>query len=215
MNYPFVINENDIEETNIGWFREEFKNLNDKGFELKITDILKRNGWEFVEEGDYGATWKKDFCVMYTTTVHAVIGYKPEHIGGAWQYGLQWLECEYEYHDQEHGRRDLEDMYDGMRIALEHLLAKGIPFHPYSDVARQKEYWHLTNQEIKRNIDLINATRLLEFNYEAVKKDFNKNNKDNNFVDFMSKKENLDKNDEWMRDFLKADKEVKKNECKG
>ena len=126
MNYPFVINENDIQETNIGWFIEEFKNLNDKGFEMRITDILKRNGWEFVEDGDYGATWKKDFCVMYTTTVHAVIGYKPEHIGGAWQYGLQWLECEYEYHDQEHGRRDLEDMYDGMRIALEHLLAKGI-----------------------------------------------------------------------------------------
>ena len=148
---------------------------------------------------------------MYTTTVHAVIGYKPEHLDGAWQYGLQWLECEYEYHDQNHSRRDLEDMYDGMRIALEHLLAKGIPFHPHSDIARQKEYWHLTNQEIKRNIDLINATRLLEFNYEGVKKDFNKNNKDTNFVDFMSKKENL-KDNEWMRDFLKADKEVKKNE---
>ena len=211
MNYPFVLNKNDIEETNIGWFREEFKNLNDKGFELKITDILKKNGWEFVEDGDYGAEWKKDFCVTYTTTVHAVIGYKPEHLGGAWQYGLQWVECEYEYHDQNHSRRDLEDMYDGMRIALEHLLAKGIPFHPYSDIANQKEYWHLTNQEIKRNIDLINATRLLEFNYEAVKKDFNENNKDTNFVDFMSKKE-MFKDNEWMRDFLKADKEVKKND---
>ena len=57
---------------------------------------------------------------------------------------------------------------------------------------------------------MINATRLLEFNYEAVKKDFLKNNKDNdfNFVDFMSKRENL-KGNEWMRDFLKADKEVK------
>ena len=67
--------------------------------------------------------------------------------------------------------------------------------------------------EIKRNIDLINATRLLEFNYDAVKKDFEKNNKDNdfNFVDFMSKRENL-KGNEWMRDFLNADKEAKKNE---
>ena len=41
-NYPFVIKENDIEQTDIGWFREEFKNLNDKGFEIRITDILKK-----------------------------------------------------------------------------------------------------------------------------------------------------------------------------
>ena len=57
---------------------------------------------------------------------------------------------------------------------------------------------------------MINATRLLEFNYEAVKKDFLKNNKDNdfNFVDFMSKRENL-KGNEWMRDFINEDKEEK------
>ena len=211
MNYPFVINYNDIEEISIGWFEEEFKDISEIGFRSKIEDILIKNGWEFVEDCDYGAEWKKDFCVLYTTTVHAIIGYKQEHLTGAWQYGLQWLECEYEYHYQNHYKGDLEDMYDGMRIALEHLLAKGIPFHPYSDLARQKEYWHLTNQEIKRNIDLINATRLLEFNYKAVKKDFIKNNKDDDFVEFMSKKEVL-KDNQWMRDFLKADKEAKKNE---
>ena len=46
MNYPFVLKYNDIDETNIGWFIEEFKNLNDKGFEIRITDILKKNGSE-------------------------------------------------------------------------------------------------------------------------------------------------------------------------
>lgn len=209
MKYPFVINENDIEQVDIGWFREEFKNLSEAGFQLKIESILKNNGWEKVEEDDWGAKWKKDFIVTYTTTVYATIGYKPEHMDGCWKYGLQWLEAEYEY-DHAKSTGDLEDMKDAMRIAIEHLLAKGIPFHPYSDIARQKDYWHLTNQEIKRNIDLINATRLLEFNYEAVKKDFNENNKEIDFIEYMSKDNSKDNN--WIRDFIKTEKEKMKNE---
>lgn len=211
MKYPFEINENDIEQTDIGWFREEFKHKTDAGFEAAIINILKQNGWTLEEDGDWGATWEKTFCIRYKVNVRAIIGYKPEHLDGCGKYGIQWIECEYEYHDQPHGKSDLEDMYDGIRIAIEHLLAKGIPFHPCSDIARQKDYWHLTNQEIKRNIDLLNATRLLEFNYEAVKEWFNKGSNED-FVEFKSKKENRDRNDEWMSDFLEADKEAKKNE---
>lgn len=210
MNYPFAIKENDIQETNIGWFIEEFKNLNEHGFEIAITDILKRNGWEMVEDTDWGAKWKKDFCITYTTTVYITIGYKPYHLDGCGKYGVQWIEAEYEYHDQAHGKMDLVDMYEAMRIALEHLLAKGIPFHPDSDIAGQAAYWHLTYQEIKRNIDLLNATRLLEFNYKAVKKSFTENNKEIDFIEYMSK-DNY-KGNNWIRDFIKAEKEKIKNE---
>lgn len=204
MKYPFVINENDIQETNIGWFVEEFKNLDAYGFEMAITDILKKNGWKLDEDTDWGAVWKKDFCIEYTTTVYATIGYKPFHLDGCWKYGLQWLEGKYEYADQAHGKRDLTDMYEAMRIAIEHLLAKGIPFHPSSDIARQKDYWHLTNQEIKRNIDLLNATRLLEFNYKAVKAKFICEEEFEKHIN-----EDRHREYEWMREINREEKEKK------
>lgn len=206
MKYPFEINKNDIEQVDIGWFKYEFKYITNVSFEYRIEEILKKNGWEFVEEDEWGATWKKDFVIKSLSTIYAKIGYKEKHLDGAWKYGLQWLECDYQYKNP-YTKSDLKDMYECMRIALEHLLAKGIPFHPQSDIARQQEYWHLTNQEIKRNIDLLNATRLLEFNYNAVKKLCEKEqDKDYDFVKVMSKKDNLE-GDEWMWEFLNADKE--------
>lgn len=205
MKYPFEIKENDIEQVDIGWFREEFKHCTDSGFIVLIEDILKNNNWEFVEDTDYGGVWKKDFTIIYTTTVYATIGYKEEHLDGSHKYGLQWLECEYEYKDQAHSKMDMCDMYNAMRIALENLLAKGIPFHPESDTARQKDYWHLTHQEQKRNIDLLNATRLLEFNYLALKKLFK-----NNLVEMREYAER-ERENYWIMEFVVKDEN--KNGC--
>ena len=212
MKYPFVINENDIEQVDIGWFREEFKNLSEAGFQLKIESILKNNGWEKVEEDDWGAKWKKDFIVTYTTTVYATIGYKPEHMDGCWKYGLQWLEAEYEY-DHAKSTGDLEDMKEAMRIAIEHLLAKGIPFHPKSDIAKEKRknFYCFSNQEIKRNIDLLNATRLLEFNYKALK-DLLSEGKENFsmkewFENFRKDRFTYDGDEDWIIEFIKKEEE--------
>lgn len=207
MKYPFAIEYNLLNTpVDIGYIREVFKDLSDIGFEIEIKKRLELNRWEFVEDTEWGARWKKTFTCMYATTVIANIGYKEEHLDGCWSYGVIWLECEYE-NSEPHTLTDLKDMYDGMRIALEDLLAIGIPLNPRGDIIKQKEVWNLTNQEMKRNVDLINATRLLEFNYKAVK---NTCFKDSDIVKwFNDEKKDRHFDYWWMSEFI--EKEVAEN----
>ena len=168
MKYPFNIKKNLKNPREIGYIKEIFKDATIENFEFLITELLEKGGWKFVEEDDWGATWQKDFINVYRSTIHAIIGYKRTHLDMAWQYGVQWLEGEHEYQDQLLGMSDIKDITEALRLALADLLAIGIPYHPESDIAHNEDFYGLSYYDIKRNVDLLNATRLLEINCKAV-----------------------------------------------
>lgn len=179
MKYPSNIENNLRNPREIGYIKEIFKDATIEKFEFLITELLEKGGWKFVEEDDWGATWQKDFINVYHSTIHAIIGYKTTHLDGTWKYGVQWLEAEYESQDQPLGMSDIKDITEALKLALADLSAIGIPYHPESDIAHNQDFYGLSYYDIKRNVDLLNATRLLEINCKAVLKYIFEGDKEN------------------------------------
>lgn len=208
MKYPFEIGKNLKEPTKIETIKKEFRNATVKNFDYFITKLLQKGGWKFVEEDDWGATWKKDFVSSYRITVYAVIGYKETHLDECWQYGIKWLEGDYKYQGHPLSVSDIKDVTEGLKLGLADLLARGIPYHPYSDITMYKDFYGLSYYDQKRNIDLLNATRLLEINYKAVLKHVFEGNKEE-LIKFVHKKEDslCWKLNGWLREELENEEE--------
>lgn len=213
LKYPFAIKYNDLDVINIGYIKTVCDDINENGFAMYIEDTLKKYGWSFIEDTDTGAVWSKTFNVgVYDTEINAMIAYKPEHLDGCGLYGLMWIECDYEYSNRPLCFNDLKDIKECSLIAIEQLLAKGIPFHLHSDIFKHKEEYGLTYLHIKRNIDLLNATRLLEFNYVCEKEKIEESMPILEWWEKYVEDRERYRSYDWMRSFIEQEKnEVKEN----
>ena len=153
---------------------QTLKELRDrKSFEDYIVNQLQQAGFykNDAESNDIGDCWVKSFNAgYYVTKCYVIVGYNKKH-NANWQYGVQWIEMEYEYQERALSSNDLEDMQNCLDLCVDCLLANGIPFRN----SRKNEYLKVPSQKL-RNYQLQEITRLFEEEYKFILEDCYKGN---------------------------------------
>ena len=97
-------------------------------FQNYAWQTFHNNGWEWVQSDSVDfSKFKMKFLCTYTVTVYAVVSMKPEHLCNDGQYGVLWLDAEYE-NESPYSEEDLKNMLEGIHLAEKNLLLIGIPF---------------------------------------------------------------------------------------
>ncbi len=161
-----------------------------KGIEKYIHNYFWRvfhsNGWthqfpsNFEEDKEQEDLYIMEILEEYkcTITVHVVTDARSLKLNG--EYGVMWIDVEYEYHDEEgYDWCELKEMQDAIIDAEDNLVKIGIPFDSdYEFHGRNRANMKRKNDALVRKLNLIERAKEDLQKYEETKKKYDEQRKE-------------------------------------
>lgn len=118
-------------------------------------NILGRNGWSWLTEDEHidYYVFQAKFLGTYTSTVSAIVSDNVTHLSHHTNYGVIWLEAEYEC-DLPYSVDDMEDMLHAIDLAEKNLLLIGMPFTPDYKFQHDQAYRKRRNERLRKMYNL-------------------------------------------------------------
>lgn len=127
------------------------RNIKKHEYHMAFFYAFVANGWEDMHTDDDESTYKLRIAVCHNNYVYAKVSTNKNGYHAHCDYGVEWLEHEYEYADNSLGYGDIDVILKDMEMAEENLLTLGIPFSAdYKFHGKNKANKKRMNAKIRR-----------------------------------------------------------------